>query len=99
MPGHVIIVIGASAGGVDALSTLVGALPAGLPSAVFLVLHVWPHSRSYLPDILQEVAQLPASHARDGESISRGRIFIAPPDRHLMLAPGTVRVTRGPREN
>ena len=99
MAGHDIIVIGASAGGVEAVSTVVRALPADLPAAVFVVVHFPVDSRSLLPQILQRAGQLPAEHAREGETIRTGRIYVAPPGRHLLIEDGTVRLVRGPREN
>jgi chemotaxis response regulator CheB len=98
-PGHDIIVIGASAGGVEALRQLVHDLPAELPAAVFIVLHLPPQSPSLLPYILARAGQLAARHATDGEEIEPGRIYIAPPDRHLLLEHGRVCVTHGPKEN
>jgi two-component system, chemotaxis family, protein-glutamate methylesterase/glutaminase len=99
MPGRDIIVVGASAGGVEALATLARGLPADLPAAVFVVLHVAPHSTSVLPQILSRAGPLPAAHAVEDEPIRPGRIYVAPPDYHLLLKPGRVRVARGPREN
>src|SRR5207244_2427388 len=99
MPGRDIIVVGASAGGVEALATLVRGLPADLPAAVFVVLHVPPHGTSVLPQILTRAGRLPAKHAVDGEAIQAGRIYVAPPDHHLLVKPGYVRVAHGPREN
>jgi two-component system chemotaxis response regulator CheB len=94
-----IVVIGASAGGVEAFSRLVADLPADLPAAVFVVLHVSPTARSHLPEILSRRGALPARHAVDGDAVEPGRILIAPPDRHLVLAEGHVNVVRGPRQN
>jgi two-component system, chemotaxis family, protein-glutamate methylesterase/glutaminase len=99
MPGHDIIVIGASAGGVEAISQLARQLPADLPAAIFVVLHVPAHSPSHLPQILNREGGLTALHPDDGEVIHQGRIYIAPPDFHMLLEPGRVRLTRGPREN
>jgi two-component system chemotaxis response regulator CheB len=101
MPKQDIIVIGASAGGVEALRTVAAGLPADLPAAVFVVLHIGRGSdgRSYLPEILSSAGPLPAVHPRDGEPIERGKIYVAPPDCHLMLDHGTMRVSRGPKEN
>jgi two-component system, chemotaxis family, protein-glutamate methylesterase/glutaminase len=99
MPGHDIIVVGASAGGVEAFSRLVADLPAGLPASVFMVLHIPPMAGSALPEILGRRAQLPVAHAIDGEPIEPARIYVAPPNRHLMLRPGRVRVVPGPKEN
>jgi two-component system, chemotaxis family, protein-glutamate methylesterase/glutaminase len=94
-----IIVIGASAGGVEALSTLVRALPAGLPAAVFVVLHIPAQSPSLLPSILSRAGQLPAIQPTDGMAISPGCIYVAPPDHHMLLERGYIRIVRGPREN
>jgi two-component system, chemotaxis family, protein-glutamate methylesterase/glutaminase len=99
MPGRDIIVIGASAGGVEALSQLAHRLPGDLPAAIFVVLHIPPHSPSLLPQILNRKGPLPALHPDDGEVIRPGRIYIAPPDQHLLLDVGHLRLTRGPREN
>lgn len=99
MPGHDIVVVGASAGGVEALMALVRDLPADLPAAVFVVLHLPPDSRSALPAILTRAGALPARHPDDGERIARGRIYVAPPDRHLLVERGHIRLVRGPREN
>jgi two-component system chemotaxis response regulator CheB len=97
--GRDIIVIGASAGGVEALSQLAACLPADLPAAIFVVLHVPAHSPSLLPTILNRTGPLPASHASDNEAIRKGRIYVAPPDQHLLLDDGCIRLKRGPREN
>ena len=99
MPGRDVIVIGASAGGVDALKQLAQGLPADLPAAVFVVLHVPAQGPSVLPRILSRAGPLPASHPADGEEIRHGRVYVAPPDFHLLVKPGHVRVARGPREN
>ena len=93
-----IIVIGASAGGVDALRTIVAALPADLDAAVFVVLHIGAH-RSDLPWLLARSGNLPAAHGKDGEIIVAGQIYVAPPDHHLIIEAGRVQLTKGPREN
>jgi two-component system chemotaxis response regulator CheB len=98
MPDHM-VVVGASAGGVEALVNLSASLPADLPAAVFVVLHVPSTASSALPDILSRQGPLRAGHARDGEPIERGRIYVAPPDHHLLLRTGHMHLTRGPREN
>jgi two-component system chemotaxis response regulator CheB len=94
-----IIVIGASAGGVEAISRILGDLPGDLPAAVFVVIHTTPHGPSVLPEIFSRAGPLPAAHARDGEVIGRGRIYVAPPDFHMMLDRRKVRLLRGPMEN
>ena len=99
MPGHDIIVVGASAGGVEALMAVVRKLPPDLPAAVFVVLHIPADSPSLLPDILSRSGPLVASHPQDNEKIEHGRIYVAPPDHHLLIERGHVRVVRGPKEN
>ena len=99
MPDRDIVVVGASAGGVEALTGMAGSLPADLPASVFVVLHVPATGSSALPDILTRHGPLPASHAKDGEPIERRRIYVAPPDHHLLLRGGHVHLARGPREN
>src|SRR6266545_4716293 len=94
-----VIVIGASAGGVAALEAIAGALPADFPAPVLVVLHVAPNQRSLLDQILTRAGPLPAAGARDGEPLRRGRIYVAVPDRHLIVDDGRIRVTRGPKEN
>ena len=82
------VVIGASAGGVEALSTLLSALPAGLLASVFVVLHL-PRSRpSLLAEIFQNRCALPVSEAQDKELVAPGSVYVAPPDYHLLLDPG-----------
>jgi two-component system chemotaxis response regulator CheB len=94
-----IVVIGASAGGVEAVLELVAGLPADLPAAVFIVIHIQAGFSSTLPELLARRGQLPASHAIHGEAIAPGRIYVAPPDTQLMIRPGYVEVVRGPKEN
>lgn len=94
-----IVVIGASAGGIEALRVLAGGLPADLPASLFIVLHTSPEAPSMLADILDRSGRLPALTPNDGELIRAGTIYVAPPDRHLLVEPNRVRVTRGPKEN
>ncbi len=93
------IVIGASAGGVQALSKLVKDLPPDLPAAVFIVLHIPADATSFLPVILAHNSNLPVAHAVDGEPVMRGRIYVAPPDRHLLVEDQKVKLVHGPKEN
>ena len=99
MAGRDIIVVGASAGGVEALSRLVADLPEDLPAAVFIVLHISPHSGTALPCILDRRTKLPVGHPYNGERIELGRVYVAVPDHHLIVGPGVVRVANGPKEN
>lgn len=98
MPAHPIVVIGASAGGVQPLLELAASLPADLPAALAVVLHIG-RQPSILPELLASRGALPARHARDGEPLQAGTIYVAPPDEHLLLEDGAVRLSRGPREN
>ena len=93
------IVIGASAGGVQALITLVAALPSNLPAAVFIVLHIPADSPSLLPDILARESPLPVGHAKNNERITPGRIYVAPPDQHLLIERNHIRLVHGPKVN
>jgi two-component system chemotaxis response regulator CheB len=99
MPGHDIVVIGASSGGVEVLTRLVSRLPPDLPAAIFIVLHVRPDAPSLLPVILNRSGVLPAAHAVDGEPIRPGRIYVAPPGMQTYLHGRRLSVERGPREN
>ena len=99
MPTRDIIVVGGSAGGIEALQKLVQGLPADLPAAVLVVLHTHPTSPGYLPHILERSGRLPAAHATDGELLRPGRILVAPPDHHMLIEREYVRLTRGPKEN
>jgi two-component system, chemotaxis family, protein-glutamate methylesterase/glutaminase len=94
-----IVVIGASAGGVETLQRVVRGLPADLEASVCVVLHISPGSPSALAAILGRAAMLPCRTAVDGERLRDGEILVAPPDRHLIVADGRVSVTAGPREN
>src|SRR2546422_9302788 len=88
-----VVVVGASAGGIEALQRFVHELPPNLPLALLIVLHV-PASGSSLPQILNRAGAYPAAHAEDGEPIEPGRIMIAPPGRHLVVEGRVVRLLR-----
>jgi len=98
--GRDAIVIGASAGGVEAVLALARALPVDLPAAVLVVIHTSPGAPGYLPLLIDRAGPLPAGYAEDGAPVLPGRIYIAPPDRQLLIEPGGImRVWRGPKEN
>ncbi len=107
MLGHQIIVVGASAGGVEALTNLVRDIPPELPAAIFVVLHIPSQGSSLLPKIINRVikkqhkgaSSLRAIHPQDGEAIQNGVIYVAPPDRHLLIKDGYIHLARGPKEN
>ena len=89
----------ASAGGVEALTSFVGLLPADFPAAVLVVLHIPPQGPSVLPRILTRAGLLPARHPADGEPLARGVIMVAPPDRHLVVEDRHVRLLTRAKEN
>ena len=96
---HDVIVIGASAGGVDIVQQLAAGLPRDLPAAVFIAMHVPAYHKTLLPEILARSGPLSASEASDGERIRHGHIYVARAGRHLLLDHGVVRVAEGPKEN
>ena len=107
MSGHDIIVVGASAGGVETLCQLVSSLPPDLAAAVFIVLHIPVHGKSMLPTILNraiakqhgELSSLQARHPTDGELIQPGQIYVAPSDKHLLIKDRCIHLSRSAREN
>ena len=99
MPTPDVIAVGASMGGQEALIALCRDLPADLPAAVLIVKHTDPHSRPLLAGILDRAGPLPVRNASDGEPVRPGHIYIAPPDRHLLLIGDVLRLSRGPHEN
>ena len=98
-PARDIVVVAASAGGLEPLRTLLRGLPADLLAAVFVVLHIPATGGRALPRILDRSGPLPAAAATDGEHIARGRVYVAPPDQHLLVIKDEVRLSRGPRQN
>jgi two-component system chemotaxis response regulator CheB len=93
------LVIGGSAGSIEALIEIVARLPADLPAAVLVTVHVGGNSRSTLPRVLARAGRLPAAHARHGEPLRSGHIYVAPPDLHLLAVAGVARLSSGPRVN
>jgi two-component system chemotaxis response regulator CheB len=94
-----VIVVGASAGGVEALQALASQLPPELPASVLVVLHLMSSGTSVLHDILDRAGPLPATTACDGERLERGHIYVAPPDFHLLIRGPAIHLSTGPREN
>ncbi|HWB79744.1 MAG TPA: chemotaxis protein CheB [Nannocystaceae bacterium] len=94
-----IVVLGASGGGVEALTRLLGSLPVDLRAAVFVVLHVSPGAPPVLAKVLARATKLPVRTATDGEPIVAGTVLVAPPDRHLMLTADHVVLDGGPTQN
>jgi two-component system chemotaxis response regulator CheB len=99
MDGIDIVVVGASAGGVEALGSLIKALPADYHASVFVVLHISSSMSSELPAVLGNGSSLPVAFAVDQEEFRAGRVYIAPPDQHILVEPNLIRVVRGPKEN
>jgi len=98
MAKHDVVVIGASAGGVEAISRIVADLPRDIRASIFVVLHI-SRGRSLLPEILTRAGRLPATHPTDGEPLQYGRIYVAPPDHHLIVQMGAVRTVHTASEN
>jgi two-component system, chemotaxis family, protein-glutamate methylesterase/glutaminase len=94
-----IVLVGASAGGVEALSRLVELLPEDIPASIFVVLHMGTESTSVLPAILDRAGPLVKGTVEDGSPIEHGRVYVAPPGLHMLLDRGRVRLGRGPREH
>ena len=94
-----LVVIGASAGGVEALKQIMAGLPRDFPAAVCVVLHLNASSISLLPEILSRPGPLPAQHPTDGSPIRMGHIYVAPPDQHMLINDGHIQLSAGPKEN
>lgn len=94
-----IIVIGASTGGFEAIRQLVALLPSDLDATIFIVWHMSPDVTGVLPQVINQQKTILATNAVDNEIVTTNRIYVAPPDRHLLLENGFVRVSRGPKEN
>jgi two-component system chemotaxis response regulator CheB len=94
-----IIVIGGSAGALNAIEDLLRDVTPDCPAALFLVIHSGQEAPGYLAKILAKMTQLEVRYAEDREPIALGTVYVAPPDRHLIIKPGEVRVVRGPKEN
>src|SRR5262245_7695839 len=94
-----LVVIGASSGGIEALRTIAHNLPRSFKAAVCVVIHMAPDSPGVIDSILNKVGPLEAVAVKSCERLEEGRIYDAPPDHHLVVAPGVVRATKGPKEN
>src|SRR5688572_12366460 len=94
-----VVVIGASAGGVETLKQVVARLPGDFRAPVFVVLHIPPFRESSLPEILTRSGPLQALHPEDGARIKPGFIYVAPPDHHLLIESDRMAVKKGPKEN
>jgi two-component system chemotaxis response regulator CheB len=98
LPSSHLVVIGASAGGVTALTELAARLPAGFAAPVCVVLHIGAHP-SMLPELLRRSGPLNAVHARHGQALAAGTIYVAPPDWHMEVDAASVLLHRGAKEN
>ena len=94
-----VVAIGASAGGVEALSRVAAGLSADLPYAYLIVLHVPAGAPSVLARIVDRSGPLPAVAAEDGAPLRPGHIYVGSPDRHLLVADHRVVLSQGPTEN
>jgi len=94
-----IVVIGASAGGIESLQNLIANLPTNLAASLFVVVHTPSWHRSELPAVLSRAGRLPAVHPQPGEQVQPGYIYVAPPDHHLLTENSHVQLWRGPKEN
>lgn len=98
MPRRDVLVMGGSAGSFDGLRTIVSSLPGDLRAAVFVVIHLLPRAASHLDQILGGFSALPVVRACEGMAIEAGKIYVAVPDRHLVVASDHIHVTRSPKE-
>lgn len=98
VPTRDMVVLGGSAGSIEAISRVLEHLPRSLPATVFIVMHLYPRQRSHMPAIFGKHASLPVRQAVDGDPIETGRIYVAAPDRHLLIAENHIHLTRGPKE-
>src|SRR5215471_9002708 len=95
---HDIVVIGSSAGGLPALLQLTESLPKNFPAAIFVISHVGANV-SLLPDLLTSNGRNRAIHPRNGQRIEPGVIYVAPPDRHLLIGRNSILLSTGPKEH
>ena len=87
-PAYEIVAVAASAGGLTALSELLAPLPADFSASLVIVQHLDPRHRSLLADILSRRTRLKVKQAEEGETLHPATVYIAPPDRHLLITPG-----------
>lgn len=90
-----VVALASSAGGLNALSKVLAELPADFSAAVVIVQHLAPQHRSHMADILDRRTPLPVKEAEEGEALHAGTVFIAPPNRHLLVNPdGTLSLSQ-----
>jgi two-component system, chemotaxis family, protein-glutamate methylesterase/glutaminase len=93
------IVVGSSAGGVEALQRFCAKLPPDLPATIFITQHLSPSAKSLLPQLLSKAGPLPALSPVDGQAIEAGHIYVAAPDHHMLVRSDHILMRRGPNEN
>src|SRR5262245_44599427 len=93
-----LVVIGASAGGLEALVRLVEVLPKTLPAAIVAAIHTRSDTSSFLPEILSRRTALPVTFAEQDDDLRGGHIYVAPPDFHVLVGPDRLHLSRGPKE-
>lgn len=91
--------MGASAGGIPPIQRVLSALPSDFPASILVTIHTAAEGPRLLSDVLSRMSSLPVTYARDGETAGKSHIYLAPPDQHLLLVNGSMRLTAGPREN
>ena len=89
LPAHVVC-LASSAGGIQALLQILAELPADFGADIVVLQHLDPHHRSWLPEILGRGTPLPVAQIRGGEKLGAGTIYVAPPDRHVLVGPGAI---------
>ena len=94
-----IVTIGASVGGVEALSKVISNLPSDLNASVLMVMHTAPEGPGLLPQILGRTTRLRVQHAAAGQKIAPGNVYVAPPDHHLLVEPDGLNLSHGPKVN
>src|SRR5436190_6995560 len=94
-----IIVIGASTGGLEAFKKIIRGLPADFSTPIFIVWHMSPDIRGILPQVFNRENKIMAAHAYHNEDIKSNRIYVAPPDHHMLIQDGKILITHGPKEN
>ena len=94
-----IIVVGASAGGIEAITEVSAALPADFGAAMLVVIHIPPWHHSDFARIIDGRSRIPAAQAVSGEPIEPGKIYVAPPDQHVLVEHDRIQLWRGPKEN
>lgn len=99
MPHHDVIVIGGSAGALQVLTEIIEGLPSSFPASVLIVIHTGIESDGILPQILERTSNVPVAFASAGQAVTRGRIYVAPPDMHLIITESRLALVHGPREN